>query len=388
MGSPLAPIIYGLGYLIGGIFLSRIFAMFFIILSLILVYKLTIEIKGNTVISLFFAGFSSTTILLASDSLLDSIALFLFMISLFLINKKWFYGGIFAGLTVISKFFASVPVFFILVYLLLKKRDAWKFLSGLVIVLLIFAILYNQLLKTLLKFIIDEKISAIKFENLKNLFFYLIYFPPIISLICVLNLKNKVLKKHPIFFIPVIALFFFHILTANFQSFFRQLPFAEFPASILIGSILAKFDKRTLSLIVLVFLILNFYSASTFVFNYPSYNFIKDKLGDVNGRILALNLHAFTLAKSWDINATEDNIFSYYYYDYEYNTTTHDLISTIEDYETTLTNKFFDYALISSHSPLEYPRYVQIENLVRKYYCPYFKQNKSNGIDIYKRCVY
>jgi len=59
----------------------------------------------------------------------------------------------------------------------------------------------------------------------------------------------------------------------------------------------------------------------------------------------------------------------------------------MNDYEEALRDGFFDYALISSYSPSELTRYVQIENLVRKYYCPYFKQNKTGGIDIYKKCV-
>jgi hypothetical protein len=58
----------------------------------------------------------------------------------------------------------------------------------------------------------------------------------------------------------------------------------------------------------------------------------------------------------------------------------------MNDYEIALRDGFFDYALISSYSPPEYSRYTQIENLVRRYYCPYLKQYKSNGIDIYKKC--
>jgi len=387
MGSPLAPIIYGLGYIIGGIFLSRFFAMIFIVLSLILVYKLTYKINGNPIISLIFAGFSSCTILLASDSLLDSVSLFFFIFSLFLINKRiWFFGGISAGLTIVTKFFASVPIFFILVYLLIKKRDALKFLFGLVVVLLPFAIMYGQLIKTILNFFIVEKINVIGLGNLKSLLVYLTYFLPIASIICLLKLKDSTIKKYFIFFIPAIVVISFHLLTTNYLSLYRQLSFAEFPASILVGRILIKLNKRILLLIAAVFLIINLNVALAFVFNYPSYNSIKDKLSDVNGRILALNPHAFMLIKGLDIYATENNVFSYYYFDYEYNTSTHDVNSGIEDYETALIDNFFDYALISSYSPSEYTRYIQIENSVRKLYCPYFKQNKPNGIDIYKKC--
>jgi len=153
-----------------------------------------------------------------------------------------------------------------------------------------------------------------------------------------------------------------------------------------VGRILIKLNKRILLLIAAVFLIINLNVALAFVFNYPSYNSIKDKLSDVNGRILALNPHAFMLIKGLDIYATENNVFSYYYFDYEYNTSTHDVNSGIEDYETALIDNFFDYALISSYSPSEYTRYIQIENSVRKLYFPYFKQNEPNGIDIYKKC--
>ena len=110
-------------------------------------------------------------------------------------------------------------------------------------------------------------------------------------------------------------------------------------------------------------------------------------MSNVDGKILALNSHAFILSKGWDVYATAEKVFSYYWFEYEYNSTTLDRKSDMNDYETALRDKFFDYALISSYSPSEFPRYTQIENLVRKYYCPYLKQNKSNGIDIYKKCV-
>jgi hypothetical protein len=387
MGSPLATMIYGFGYIIGGIFLSRLFAMIFIVSSLILVHKLTYKIGGNPLISLVFAGFSSSTILLASDSILDSVSLFFFILSLFLITKrKWFFGGISVGLATASKFFASIPVVFILIYLLVKKRNSRKLLLGFIIVLLILTIMYWQLIKTILNFVIVEKINVIDLANLKNLLIYLIYFFPIASIICLLEFKDTAIKKYFIFFIPVIAVLSFHLLTTNYLSLYRQLPFAEFSASILVGRILIKLDKRILSLIITVFLIINLSSASIFVLNYPSYNSIKDKLSDVNGRILALNPHAFILSKDWDIFATEDNVFSYYYFDYKHNLSTNNLKSDIEDYETALKDKFFDFAFISSYSPPEFPRYIQIENSVRKYYCPYLKQNRTNGIDIYKKC--
>ena len=387
IGSPLAPIIYGLGYIIGGVFLSRFFAMIFIFLSLILIYKLTREIHGNPMISLIFAGFSSCTILLASDSLLDPVSLFFFILSLFVVNKGMrVFGGISAGLAVISKFFSLIPVFFILVYLLVKKRNGWKFLLGMIIVLIPFAILYNQLTMIILRFLIVKKIDVVSLESLKNVLVYLIYYLPLASTFCLLKFKNPTIKKHFIFFIPTISVLAFHLITTNYISLYRQLPFAEFTAAILAGRILIKTDKKILSLILGIVVILNLYTSSVFVFYYPSYNSVEEKLGDVNGRILALNPHAFILSKGWDIYATEDNVFSYHFFDYKLDPSTCDIESNMEDYETALKDKFFDYAVISSYSPPEYSRYVQIENLVRKYYCPYFKQNKPNGIDIYKKC--
>ena len=388
IGSPLAPIIYAFGYMIGGIVLSRFFAMVFIILSLILVYKLTIKIGGNPIISLIFAGISASTILLASDSLLDSVSVFFFILSLFLINKKMdLFAGISSSLAIISKFFAFAPIFFVVVYLLIKKRIRWKFLFGMVIVLLPFVILYKELIPTILNYLFVNKIKTVGYENVKTLLIYLIGYLPLVSIICFVNIKSPIVKKYLIFFIPSIVVLSFHILTTNYLSLYRQLPFAEIPASILVGRILIKLNKKILLPIIIFFLILNLNTASIGVWNYPSYNSIENKLGDINGKILALNPHAFTLSKGWDVYATAEKVFSYYYFEYEYNSTTLDRKSDMNDYETALKDNFFDYALISSYSPPEFPRYVQIENLVRKYYCPYLKQNKSNGIDIYKKCV-
>ena len=388
IGSPLAPIIYAFGYMIGGIVLSRFFAMVFIILSLILVYKLTIKIGGNPIISLIFAGISASTILLASDSLLDSVSVFFFILSLFLINKKMdLFAGISSSLAIISKFFAFAPIFFVVVYLLIKKRIRWKFLFGMVIILLPFVILYKELIPTILNYLFVNKIETIGFENIKNLLIYFTGYLPLASIICFVSIKNPVVKKYFIFLIPSIIVISFHILTTNYLSFYRQIPFAEIPASILVGGILIKTDKKILLPIIVFFVILNLYIASVTVWNYPSYNSIESELSNVDGKILALNSHAFILSKGWDVYATAEKVFSYYWFEYEYNSTTLDRKSDMNDYETALRDKFFDYALISSYSPSEFPRYTQIENLVRKYYCPYLKQNKSNGIDIYKKCV-
>jgi len=388
IGSPLAPMIYGFGYMIGGIFLSRFFAMVFIILSLILVYKLTTKIGGNPIISLIFAGVSSTTILLASDSLLDSASVFFFILSLFLINKKMdSFAGISSGLAIISKFFAFAPVFFVVVYLLVKKKIRWKFLFGMVIVLLPFVFLYKELIPVILDYLFVNKIKTIGFENIKNLLIYLTGYLPLASIICFVNIKNPIVKKYLIFFIPFIVVISFHVLTTNYLSLYRQLPFAEIPASILVGRILIKVDKKILLPIIVFFLILNLNTASIGVWSYPSYNSIESKLSNIDGKILALNPHAFILSRGWDVYATAEKVFSYYYFEYEYNSTTLDRKSDMNDYEMALKDNFFDYALISSYSPPEFPRYAQIENLVRNYYCPYLKQDKPSGIDIYKKCV-
>jgi hypothetical protein len=387
IGSPLAPIIYGFGYLIGGILLSRFFAMIFIVLSLIIVYKLTSEIGGKPIISLIFAGISASTILLASDSLLDSVSVFFFILSLFLINKKMdFFAGVSSSLAIISKFFVLAPVFFIVVYLLIKKKIRWKFLLGMIIILLPFVILYKDLIPILLNYLFLSKIKIVGYENVKNLLIYLTQYLPLASIICFISIKNPVIKKYFIFFIPSIIVIAFHLLTANYLSLYRQLPFAEISASVLVGKILIKFDKKILFPIIVFLLILNLQTASVSVWNYPSYNSIENELSNINGKILALNPHAFILSKGWDVYSTAEKVFSYYYFEYEYNLTTFDHKSDMNDYEMALKDNFFDYALISSYSSPEFPRYVQIENLVRKYYCPYLKQNKSNGIDIYKKC--
>ena len=387
IGSPLAPIMYGFGYVLGGILLSRFFAMIFIVLSLILVYKLTSKIDGNPIISLIFAGISASTVLLASDSLLDSASIFFFMSFLFLIDKKTdLFAGVSSSLAILSKFFAFAPIFFVVVYLLVKKKIGWKFLFGMVIVLLPSVFLYKELMPVILDYLFVNKIETIGFENIKNLLIYLTGYLPLASIICFVSIKNPVVKKYLIFLIPSVVVISFHILTTNYLSLYRQLPFAEIPASILVGSILVKLDKKILLPIIAFFVILNLYTASAAVWNYPSYNSIENKLSDIDGKMLALNPHAFILSKGWDVYATAEKVYSYYYYEYEYNSTTLDRKSDMNDYEIALKDGFFDYALISSYSPSEFPRYVQIENLIRKYYCPYLKQNKPNGIDIYKRC--
>jgi hypothetical protein len=384
IGSPLAPIIYGFGYIIGGIFLSRLFAMIFIILTLIIVYKLTYKIGGNAVISLIFAGISSSTILLASDAILDSASIFFFMLSLFLINKKKdFYAGISSALSIISKFFVLAPLFFVLVYLLLKKKIGRRFLIGMVLVLLPVIILYKDLVPVLIDFLISSKIKTAGLDNAKNLLIDLAIYLPLSSIIGFVNIKNPIVKKYFIFIIPSIIVISFHIITTNYTSLYRQIPFAEIPASVLVGGIFAKPNKKII-LLIIFFSTLSLYVASSTVWNYPSYNAIK--LNNVDGKILALNPFSFMLSKNWDVFATGEKVYSYYYFEYEYNSTTLDHKSDMNDYEAALRDGFFDYALISSYSPSDLPRYVQIENLVRKYYCPYFKQYNSNGIDIYKKC--
>jgi hypothetical protein len=227
---------------------------------------------------------------------------------------------------------------------------------------------------------------TIGFENIKNLLIYLARYLPLASIICFINIKNPAVKKYFIFLIPSIVVISFHVLTINYLSIYRQLPFAEIPASILAGRLLVKFNKKILLSIILFFIILNLYSASVDVLNYPSYNSIGNKLSEIDGKILALNPHAFILSKGWDVYATAEKVFSYYYFEYEYNATTLDHKSDMNDYENALRDNFFDYALISSYSPQELPRYVQIENLVRNYYCPVLKQGTPSGVDIYKKC--
>jgi len=388
IGSPLAPMIYGFGYIVGGIFLSRLFAMIFIILALILVYKLTLKIGGNPIISLIFAGISSCTILLASNSILDSVSLFFFILFIFLLSKKMnLFSGISSGLSIISKFFAFAPISFILVYLLIKKKFRWSLFFGIIIVLLPFMILYNELMPTILNYLFMNKVKVIGWENMKNLLFYFIIYIPLASIICFTKIKSPIIKKYFIFFIPSIAVISFHILTTNYVSLYRQLPFAEFVASILVGRIMTKFNKKIIFLIISFYLILNLFMASIFLIDYPSYNSIEKELSNLDGKILALNPFAFTLSRGWDIYSTVENVYSYYYFEYENNPTTLDRKSDMRDYEFALNDNFFDYAIISSYSPPEHSRYKEIEDLVRKYYCPYLKQDKSNGIDIYKKCI-
>ena len=220
----------------------------------------------------------------------------------------------------------------------------------------------------------------------------------------------------------------FQILLLDYNSLARHLPYAEFSAAVLVGLIMKNHnDSTTLNsypginstkgpfgslghyisvlkifnsqayqrinlffvhkkvkfiwLILILYIIISINFAFNDVNNYPSYNLIEDNLSTLNGKILALNPNSFILIQNMPLNSTAENIYHYYYFNYDCV-----VDSKIEEYEEALKDGFFNYATISSLSPYTFPRYQRIENLVRKHYCPILLSNKSNGIDIYKRC--
>jgi hypothetical protein len=372
MGSPLAPVIYGACYLIGGIFLARLISAIFILLSILLAYKIIRLLGGNAAIPLVLIAFSSSTILLASDAYLDSLALLFLMSTLYLlVAKRMFYAGMLSGFAVMSKFILALPIAAILAYLLFKKK--WAFALGLLAVMLLFLAAYWQLLFVLGNFIVMKRVGS-HLGDLATFFGTFLACMPI----AIIGAFYKLDKKNLLLLIPVVTLSIYQILTLDFNSLQRHLPYAEFPAAILVGQAL----KRTptyLKLMITAFALLSVGIAVNGALTYPSYNHIEGILSTLDGRVLALNSNSFMLAKNLPLNSTAENVFKYHFFEYKGKP------DSIENYEEALRDGFFDYALISSYSG-NFPKYRLIEKLVRQYYCPFLTSEKFNGIDIYKKC--
>lgn len=380
VGSPLVPLVYGAAYIAGGMVLTRLLAMISVLLSLYFLYLLIRRNDGNPTFPLILVGFSSCTILIATDAFLDSFALLFLVISLWLLEtKRYAKAGFVAGIAMISKFILFMPFSLVLIYLIVKRN--WKrFLFGMLVILLPFVIAYSEMMPIIIDFIFGSRI--IEGGLGKEPMFLSLFFAcaPVATVLGISTLKSKRIRIKVHLWLPFVAMLIFHIITLETNSLFRHIPYIEFTAAILVG-IKFRGIKPKYYLLVAIYILLSLATAFSYASNYPSYNGIENQLGNINGNILALNLHAYTLIRDLPINSTGSGLYSYYYLSYDNETG-----SSMNDYEAAIKDGFFDYALISSHSPESFPRYVQIENLVREYYCPVYETERFNGIDIYKRC--
>lgn len=379
MGSPLVPLIFGVAYNMGGIIFVRLVAMVFVVLSLFLVYKMIIKAGGGATLPVLLIAFSSSTIVLASAGLLDSVSLFFLMFALYLLyTDRLVYAGLFSGLAMTSKFILVIPIIMILVYQIFKKK--WLgYLAGLLLMIIPFIVLYRELMPILVNFILVAKVDATSVGKLGIFLRTFFLSLPIVSIFTVFYLKSK-LKDLRLFFIPVISILLVQIFLMDYSSLVRHLPYAEFSGAV-VFSIIVSNKKRWVWLFLLLYVIASVGFAINDVYNYPSYALIKDDLNVVNGRVLAINLNSFMLIKDMPLNSTAENVFGYYYFNYD-----GVVDSKIEEYEHALKDGYFDYALISSYSPQKFPRYKLIEDLVREHYCPLHNSKRPGGIDIYKRC--
>ncbi|HLG24370.1 MAG TPA: hypothetical protein VI564_05570 [Candidatus Nanoarchaeia archaeon] len=381
ISSPLAPLIYGLSYDLGGIFLVRFIAGLFVVLSLLLVYMTIRKLNGDPTLPLILIAFSSSSIVLASTGLLDSIALFFLMFSIYLIySNRPFFAGLLSGLAMTSKFILIIPILFILIYQFFTK-NFFRYILGVLALIIPFLILYRELIPVLITFLMVAKVHSVSIVSLRNFGRLFLIYLPIVSILNLFYIKSKKIKGYRMLFVPAISIIIFQIAMLDYDSLIRHLPYAEFPAAILMGLILKDKKIRFASFIAIVCIAAGIGFAIGDVINYPSYNLIRNDLSIVNGKVLALNYNSFILIKNLPIHSTAENVFSYYYFNY-------DGIpgSDIKEYERALNNSFFDYATVPSYSSNKFTRFKTIENLVRKYYCPVLKSNGSNGIDIYKKC--
>jgi hypothetical protein len=380
VGSPLVPVIYGAAYMHGGIFLTRVVSMISVLVSIYLVYIMVRKRKGNYTIPVLILGFSSCTILLASNAFLDSIALLFMVVSLYFADsKKMFLSGLFGGLAMISKFILFLPFIFIILYMA-WKRERRLFLVGLLIILVPFSILYIKMYPSIMNFVFNMRMGGLGTGSALFFIDVLQFSLPVATFLVLIMARKWHVRKHLLFLIPTITILLYHIYSLGSDSLRRHLPYMEFPAAVIIGLSLKKINPKYY-IFIAIYIYLSMSNALTMVNSYPSYNLVMEEFGDVNGRVLALNQNVYMLIKGMPLNSTSSLVFDYYvlYYDDKPG-------STINDYELAIKNGYFDYALISSQFPKGYEKYRMIEEMVREYYCPLYESDAPNGIDIYKRC--
>jgi len=382
VGGPFIPIIYALMYLIGGFYLVRIFVMVSVLGSIYLVHIILKRRGGNSFYTVLLIGFSSSTILLASNAFLDSCALLFFMATIYLYESgKFFKAGMLGGLAAISKFILFLPSSLFVIYLVLKRKGM-KYVLGFLLLVIPFVIYYSLTLDLIINdFLLATKLVEPGFGDLLSFLYVIASALPVLSVIAIaLLVRIRKQLKMKYLLLPLLSILLFHMLTLQFDSFRRHMPYIEFSAAIIVGLHYKKINLK-LYILILAFMLISLHNAYDYASGYPSYNIIQSELADVDGRVLALNQFAYTLIRDLPLNVSALELSNYYYFDYN-----GDLVPGIEDYEQALQRGYFNYALISSYSPESFPRYVLIENLVREYYCPVYETNRYNGIDIYKRC--
>lgn len=382
-GSPLVPIIYGFFYLIGGFILSRIVSLIFIFSTLILTYDLakTLFNKKIATISLIVAGISNTTILLATNSLLDSVGVFFFFLALYFVyKKKLFFSGLSFGLAILSKFIVVLPVLVIIAYLYKKGFKLKKVLIGSSILIVPFVIFDLDVLMALYDFFISRHISSDMSTNLILLANRFLATIPIPFLLFLIDRKKNFVKNNYLLIAPFLSILFFHIITLNYISISRNMSYGLIPLSVLSGKIISNMDKRRQFFILSVVVILNLWMAFSSVFFMSSHSLIVDDISKLDGKILADNPYIVHLIKNTNLN--DDYVYNFFYFDFNY-----DGKSTKDDYEGAMKNNFFDYIIIPSQFTAE-SEYSELFKLVPKHYCI---SKTSTGLRpemaIYSKCA-
>jgi len=379
-GSPLVPTIYGVFYLLGGYYSVRIISCLFVFSSLIVIYKLTNKIfdKKSANMALILAGINNTTVLLVSDALLDSVGILFFVLAIYLIyEKKLFLTGISLVLSFLCKFFIILPAGFLVLYLLIRKKNILPLLIGSVIILLPFSIIYYKVLLELFDYLRSEPYMLELKTNLLYLVITFSYALPISFFIVLLNHKKDFIRKNYILIIPFLVIVIFHILTLNFMSLNHHIAYGLIPISILAGKALLK--NKKISFIILAIILMNLYVIIGRILIFPSYTPILNEIKNINGKILADNPNIIHLIKGTDLN--DDYIYNFIYFDYDNNGK-----SSKEDYKESMSKGYFDFIIIPSDLSWSF-RGKEVQLLVKDYYCT--KDSKSslqNQAVIYSRC--
>jgi len=361
-GSPLVPILYGIFYTIGGYYFVRILSFLFVFSSLILIYKLTNKIfdKKSAKVTLILAGISVTTVYLASDAILDSIAIFFFILAIYQIyGRNFFLSGISLSLSILCKFFVIVPAIFLIFYLIKKRVKVFPFLIGPFIILSLFSLLYYNILLKLFEFYQTQPNLISEVINLIVLSMFFIYLLPISFFIVILNFKEKFIKKHFILFIPFLVVIVFHILTFNFMSLHHHMAYGLIPLSILAGKILLKYKK--MALLLLVIIVLNLSMLIDVILTVPSYTPIINNIRNMQGTILSYNPNLIHLIKGTDLK--DNYVHNFFYFDYD-----NDGKSSKEDYREAMIERYFNYIIIPSDFTWTI-KVKEIAPMIMYYYC-------------------
>lgn len=291
-------------------------------------------------------------------------------------------AGIFGGISIISKFILAFPLLLLALYLFKYKKDK-KLFAGMLIILIPFSILYFELIPSVVGFILFTKFSDVGLLRLKYFLDTALMTLPLLSLICLYMYSKGTIIKDKALMILIGAILFYQIISLDFISLARHLPYIEFSAAILIGMNVEKINinKTILCIIIGIFAYFSFVSALSLAHSYPSYKPLIAELKSLNGKVLVAHPNVYALIKELSINATKDQLFSYFYFDYNGKEG-----SDIEIYKEAIKDGFYDYAVISSFSTPKFPRFMEIENNVRNNYCIVERNKFDSGIDIYKRC--